>query len=109
MWRSGLRVGETVALEWRDIDLTAGSLLVRRGKGGRGRTVPLHPDLASLFANWLTSYWSAGPGCRVDPGRRPCGIYGLALSMPAWMRSRRGPGARELGPIASVTVPPVTG
>ena len=56
MWRSGLRVGETVALEWRDIDVTAGSLLVRRGKGGRGRTVPLHPDLASLFANWPTSY-----------------------------------------------------
>ena len=46
MWRAGLRVGETVALEWRDIDLTAGTLLVRRGKGGRGRTVPLHPDLA---------------------------------------------------------------
>ena len=62
MWRSGLRVGETVALEWRDIDLTASSLLIRRGKGGkggkggRGRTVPLHPDLASLFANWPTSY-----------------------------------------------------
>ena len=34
MWRSGLRVGKTVALEWRDIDVTAGSLLVRRGKGG---------------------------------------------------------------------------
>ena len=47
MWRSGLRVGETVALEWRDIDVTAGTLLVGRGKGGRGRTVPLHPDLAS--------------------------------------------------------------
>ena len=45
MWRSGLRVGETVALEWRDIDVTAGSLLVRRGKGGRCRTVPLHPGL----------------------------------------------------------------
>ena len=45
MWRSGLRVGETVALEWRDIDVTANSLLVRSGKGGRGRTVPLHPDL----------------------------------------------------------------
>ena len=64
MWRTGLRVGETVAtkiyvpLEWRDIDVTAGSLLVRRGKGGRGRTVPLHPDLASLFANWPASYGS---------------------------------------------------
>ena len=56
MWRSGLRVGETVALEWRDIDITSGTLLVRRGKGGRGRTVPLHPDLASLFANWPASY-----------------------------------------------------
>ena len=64
MWRSGLRVGETVALEWRDIDVTAGSLLVRRGKGGRGWTVPLHPDLTSLFANWPTSY---GPRDRVDP------------------------------------------
>ena len=25
MWRSGLRVGETVALEWRDIDVMVGS------------------------------------------------------------------------------------
>ena len=56
MWRGGIRVGETVALEWRDIDLTADTLLVRRGKGGRGRTIPLHPDLAALFANWRTSY-----------------------------------------------------
>ena len=56
IWWAGLRVGETVALVWRDIDLTAGTLLVRRDKGGRGRPVPLHPDLASLFANWPTSY-----------------------------------------------------
>ena len=26
-------------------------------QGRQGRTVPLHPDLASLFANWPTSYW----------------------------------------------------
>ena len=32
VWRTGLRVGETVVLEWRDIDLTDGTLLVRRGK-----------------------------------------------------------------------------
>ena len=77
MWRSGLRVGETVSLEWRDIDVTAGTLLVRRGKGGRGRTVPLHPDLASLFANWPTSY---GPRDLVVglTRRRPCGTCELA-------------------------------
>ena len=43
-------------MEWRDIDVAASTLLVRRGKGGRGRTVPLHSDLASLFANWPASY-----------------------------------------------------
>ena len=51
MWRAG----ETVVLEWRDVDVRAGTLLVRRGKGGRCRTVPLHQDLASLFGNWPTS------------------------------------------------------
>ena len=107
MWRSGLRVGETVALEWRDIDVTAGSLLVRLGKGGRGRTVPLHSDLASLFANWPTSYGPRYPV--VGLTRDTCGICGLVLSMPAWMRSRRGLGAREPGPTPSATVPPVTG
>ena len=66
MWRAGLRVGETVALEWRDIDVTAGSLLVRLGKGGRGRTVPLHPDLASLVRQLGHVLRSAGPGCRFD-------------------------------------------
>ena len=56
MWRSGLRISETVALEWRDVDVEGGTLLVRRVKGRTGRTVPLHPHLASLFANWPISY-----------------------------------------------------
>ena len=64
MWRAG----ETVVLEWRDVDVRAGTLLVRRGKGGRGRTVPLHQDLASLFGNWPTSYGLRDPfHCRTDP------------------------------------------
>ena len=108
MWRSGLRVCETVALEWRDIDLTAGSLLVRRGKGGRGRTVPLHPDLASLFANWPTSF---GPRDLVVGLTRKTALRHLRAGIEHGdlTRSRRGPGARGLGPIASGTVPPVTG
>ena len=66
MWRTGLRVGETVALEWRDIDVTAGSLLVRRGKGGRGRTVPRAPGPSQPVRQLTHVLWSAGPGCRVD-------------------------------------------
>lgn len=37
----GLRVGELVALDVDDVDLAGRVLIVRRGKGGRGRHVPI--------------------------------------------------------------------
>jgi site-specific recombinase XerD len=39
MWRAGLRIQETLALTEGDLDHRRGSLLVRRGKGGRRREV----------------------------------------------------------------------
>ena len=48
--RTGLRIGELLALRWEDVDLHAGRLLVRRSlwqgvestpKGGRPREIPL--------------------------------------------------------------------
>jgi integrase len=48
--KTGLRIGELLALTWEDIDLVAGRLIVRRTlwsgqegtpKGGRSREVPL--------------------------------------------------------------------
>lgn len=42
---SGLRLAEVAALRWSDVDLDGGSLVVREGKGGRSRGVPLHPRL----------------------------------------------------------------
>lgn len=56
MWRTGTRISETLALEWRDIDLQTHTLLVRQGKGGRTRTIPLHDDLSALFQNWPTPH-----------------------------------------------------
>ena len=35
LWRSGLRISEALALELRDIDLEAGTLRVRHGKGDK--------------------------------------------------------------------------
>ena len=45
---TGLRRGELVALDWRDLSLDGPkpSLLVRRGKGGKPRRQPLAPQLA---------------------------------------------------------------
>ena len=50
-WRSGLRIGEALNLEARDLSLEppAGEdpvIRVRQGKGNRDRVVPCHPELA---------------------------------------------------------------
>ena len=39
LWRAGLRIHEALALTESDLDRRRGSLLVRRGKGGRRREV----------------------------------------------------------------------
>ncbi len=59
--KTGLRVGELLALKWEDLDLYAGRVVVRRTlwrnqegppKGGRSREVPLSPEaLAALKAH----------------------------------------------------------
>jgi integrase len=59
--RTGLRVGELLALKWEDLDLVIGQLVVRRTlwhkqegppKGGRNRAVPLSDDaIAGLKAH----------------------------------------------------------
>ena len=49
-----LRVSEVLELEWRDLDYSGdpATLLVRKSKSRRARTVRLHRDLVQLFANW---------------------------------------------------------
>ena len=39
LWRAGLRISEALALAESDLDPVRGSVLVRRGKGGRRREV----------------------------------------------------------------------
>ena len=57
MWRTGLRVSEVLALEWRDLDYSGdpATLLVRRSKTRKVRTVRLHRELVQLFSNWPTN------------------------------------------------------
>ncbi len=42
---AGLRISEVAAPRWRDVDLEGASLMVRQGKGGKDRCVPIHPIL----------------------------------------------------------------
>ncbi|GAA3856471.1 tyrosine-type recombinase/integrase [Tessaracoccus defluvii] len=48
MYTTGMRAGEVVALRLSDLNLTRNppAVIVRRGKGGKGRIVPLAPEVA---------------------------------------------------------------
>jgi integrase len=45
----GLRISEALALEWKDVQLAAGNLLVRSGKGGKSRQVVLGKSLVQAL------------------------------------------------------------
>ncbi len=54
---AGLRIAEIVALDQGDLRTSArkGHLVVRYGKGGHYREVPLHPVLHKALDAWLTA------------------------------------------------------
>jgi site-specific recombinase XerD len=53
MVETGVRAGEVVALALSDVDLAAGTAVVRRGKGGKGRVVPFGPQTALAIDRYL--------------------------------------------------------
>lgn len=55
LFYAGLRRSEAVMLRWADVDFHAGLVTVRRGKGGRERTIPF----ASRKALGLLDQWRA--------------------------------------------------
>jgi site-specific recombinase XerD len=53
LWRAGLRIGEALALAERDLDPDRGSILVRRGKGGKRREVGMDEWGWEQLRPWL--------------------------------------------------------
>lgn len=53
MVETGMRAGEAAALLVEDVDLSKGSVIVRRGKGGRGRVVPIGPQTSLALDRYL--------------------------------------------------------
>src|SRR6187200_424428 len=53
MWRAGLRIQEALALTEGDLDQRRGSVLVRRGKGGRRREVGMDDWGWEQLLPWL--------------------------------------------------------
>jgi site-specific recombinase XerD len=55
LWRAGLRIQEALTLTEADLDRRRGSLLVRRGKGGRRRQVGMDDWAWEQLEPWLTA------------------------------------------------------
>jgi site-specific recombinase XerD len=53
LWRAGLRINEALALNEADLDYRRGSLLIRRGKGGRRREVGMDEWAWDQLQPWL--------------------------------------------------------
>jgi integrase len=52
LWRSGLRCGEALALEPKDLDLMRGEVRVLHGKGDRARVVAVDPAACAVLELW---------------------------------------------------------
>jgi integrase/recombinase XerC len=63
-WRSGLRIGEVLALRPKDIDLDTGTVVVQHGKGDKRRVVGIDAGTAALLARWLDVRGRCGANSR---------------------------------------------
>ena len=88
---AGLRIGEALSLELRDVDLAAGVLTVRGTKFGKNRLVPLHSSTCKVLADYITRrnrHWTGRPvssylfvsswGNRLDGGEVHRTFYALS-------------------------------
>jgi integrase len=102
LWRAGLRVQEALALAEHDLDQRRGSLLVRRGKGGRRREVGMDEWAWELLRPWLTARAELPPGrCSASSTARHAGGHGrprrCAASCAGWPPApASGAGSRRI-------------
>lgn len=85
---AGLRVSEMAALHTNDVDLDSRVLVVRNGKGGKDRTVPMHHGLVDVLRHCapgpITPYTNGGSiSNRIRAHFRPLGIHKRAHDLRA--------------------------
>lgn len=68
---AGLRVQEVCDVQVRDVDLAGGTVIVRSGKAGKARRLPLHADAQRLLHRYLVGVrCPAGPPTLGSPQER---------------------------------------
>jgi integrase/recombinase XerD len=87
---TGMRLGEAVNLQKRDVDWAQGILTIRDAKYGKCRLVPLHPSTQKILAQYLRRrdrslagksidhFFVSGRGSRLDSGSIHRVFYALS-------------------------------
>lgn len=58
---TGLRCQELLNLQFADVHLSSGEIMIRQGKGQKDRIVPIHPRLAPILRKYLNQRKRAKP------------------------------------------------
>jgi integrase len=95
LWRAGLRISEALALAEIDLDRTGGSVLVRRGKGGKRRHVGMDRWGWQQIEPWLDHRVARPAGAVL------CVISGPTAGRP-WSHSAARTTLRHLAVLAGV-------
>ena len=87
MAETGARAGEVVGLTVEDLDLRAGTAVVRRGKGGKGRVVPFGPQTVRALDRYLRARrahrLADGPALWLGDRGKGLEYYGLHAALKA--------------------------
>jgi len=74
LYYTGIRKSELLNLNWTDINLSKSFIIIRRGKGGKDRLIPLHKEVTSLLDKYLEKRLPLKTEALIigEQGRRMC-------------------------------------
>jgi site-specific recombinase XerD len=74
LYYTGIRKSELLNLNWTDINLSKSFIIIRRGKGGKDRLIPLHKEVTELLDKYLDERLPLKTEALIigEQGRRMC-------------------------------------
>ncbi|GAP25772.1 site-specific tyrosine recombinase XerC [Gluconobacter frateurii NBRC 101659] len=91
LYGTGLRIGEALALDVRDLSNAGENMLRVVGKGGKERLVPLLPAVRETLETWKAAHPSPSPGAPLFCGTRG-GRLNPGVAQRAMREWRKGEG-----------------
>jgi integrase/recombinase XerC len=91
-YSSGLRLGELAALDLDDLDLPDRALVVRAGKGGKSRILPIGSQAVRAIGQWLPHRKTMASGSDsalfVSARGTRLGVRSIQLRLARWCRTK---------------------